>query len=132
MKKLIILLLLLVSTNVFAVDWFEVGEDEDGTSNYVDQQSIQRAGNKVKVWVLYDFKSGQLIGSSKISYLSLLAKVEYDCFEYTQRKLDAYLYSGNMGNGDIILSETNITKPTRPVLPKSASASQLEISCSTK
>jgi hypothetical protein len=129
MKKILMMLLLLVSTNVFAVDWVKTGENDNFT-HYVDPQSIRRAGNKVKVWELWDYKSGQLLVDKR--YLSLLAKFEFDCFEDTSRTLDAYNYSGKMGTGDIVLSRPNLTKPAESVLPGSTGETELKAVCAVK
>jgi TolB-like protein len=94
MNKILMMLMLLVSTNVLAVDWVKVGTRQN--THYVDSQSIRRDGNKVRAWTLADYKSG--------TFLSILEKAEFDCFEDTMRVLDAYAYSGNMGTGDIVHS----------------------------
>ena len=114
MKKILMTLLLLVSTNVLAVDWVKAGGvTEDGSfTNYVDPQSIRRNGNKVKLWSLNDFKSGKVLSNNK-TYLSTVARQEFDCFEDTVRIIDAYFYSGKMGKGDIVLSNPNIPLPER-------------------
>ena len=55
------MLMLLVSTNVLAVDWVKVSEAVD-FNDYVDSQSIRRDGNKVRAWTLSDYKSGKVLG----------------------------------------------------------------------
>jgi hypothetical protein len=58
MKKILVLLLLMVSTNVMA-EWTEVSSSNDvaGLTVYVDTGTIKRKGNKVKMWSLDDFKT---------------------------------------------------------------------------
>ena len=53
MKKTLILLLLMGSTNVFA-EWTKV-DWTDEYINYVDLDSIQINGSKVKMWFLIDY-----------------------------------------------------------------------------
>ncbi len=125
------MLLLLVSTNVFAVDWVKIGENDNFT-HYVDPQSIRRDGNKVRAWVLFDYKSVQVLADNKTRYLSFLAKEEYDCFEDTSRFIDIYYYSGKMGGGNIVLPIPNITTPAESVIPGSNGATELKVVCATK
>jgi hypothetical protein len=132
MKKILMMLLLLVSTNVFAVDWVAVAGGNNDSTHYVDSQSIRRDGNKVKAWTLYDFKSGEVLGDNKTRYLSSLARLEFDCFEGTLREIDAYSYSGNMMKGDIVLSEPNLTMLPTSALPGSVGAIDLKLVCATK
>jgi hypothetical protein len=133
MKKILIMLLLLVSTNVFAVDWVKVVTAQNGDiTSHVDSQSIRRDGNKVRVWVLFDYKSVQVLADNKTRYLSLLAKEEYDCFEDTSRTLDEHWYSEKMGTGNIVLSLPNLTTPAQSVLPGSVFATILKAVCATK
>lgn len=126
-------LLLLVSTNVLAVDWVKAGGvTEDGSfTNYVDPQSIRRNGNKVKLWSLNDFKSGKVLSNNK-TYLSTVARQEFDCFEDTVRIIDAYFYSGKMGKGDIVLSNPNRTDLAESAPPGSIFEAALKIACATK
>ena len=58
MKKLIPMLLLVgVSTNVFA-EWTWVGTNSNGgITAYVDFATIHKKGNKVKVWDIFDYKT---------------------------------------------------------------------------
>jgi hypothetical protein len=130
MKKILMMLMLLVSTNVFAVDWVVAGGNDIFT-HYVDPQSIKRDGNKVKAWVLYDFKSSQVGVGNKTS-MSAVDRDEYDCFEDTVRSMDIYEYSGKMGTGDIVLSIPNLTQPAKSVIPGSTAATQLKLVCATK
>ncbi len=126
------MLLLLVSTNVFATDWVKAGENDNFT-HYVDPQSIRRDGNKVRVWVLQDFKSGQVLDDNKTRFFSMVERDEFDCFEDTYRAIDIYYYSGKMGaGGDAVLSIPNITKPAISVIPRSAGNTQLKAVCATK
>ena len=49
MKKVLVLLLLMVSTSVFA-EWTKIGDSDDGDMNaYVDFVTIKSKGNKVEL-----------------------------------------------------------------------------------
>ena len=106
MKKILILLLLMVSTSVFA-EWTEVGQSADGMTAYVDFGTIKRKSHKVKMWDLYDFKTVQK-GAGGERYLSAISRNEYDCEEETRRMLDFHWYAENMKKGNIVYSEKNI------------------------
>ena len=125
------MLMLLVSTNVLAVDWVKTGGTDDFT-HYVDPQSIRRDGNKVRAWMLMDYKSGQVLSDNKTRYLSEVNRMEFDCFEDTSRKIDVYLYSEKMGKGDIVISVPNLTNPAASLPPGSVGATELKAVCATK
>jgi hypothetical protein len=134
MNKILMMLSLLVSTNVLAVDWVKADE---GTfagfrfTGYIDQQSIRRDGNKARLSTLHDLKSGKVLSNNK-TYLSTVARSEYDCFENTVRAMDVNFYSGKMGTGDIVLSAPNRTDQTISVPQGSIFATELKIACATK
>ena len=106
MKKILTLLLLIVSTSVFA-EWTKVtvSSDRDMTV-YVDYETIKKKSNKVKVLDLLDFKT--VHKNKSYRYKSQLSLNEYDCEEKTRRILNFYWYSENMKKGDIVYSEKNI------------------------
>jgi hypothetical protein len=128
MKKIVMMLLLLVSTNVFATDWVKAGENDKFT-NYVDSQSIRRDGNKVRAWTLDDYKSGQVLADNKTRYLSTVARQEFDCFEDTVRTFDRHGYSEKMGTGDIVISSQNLTEPAVSLPPGSMGATVFKAVC---
>ena len=128
MNKLTLLLLLMVSTNVFA-EWTEVGSNDEMTA-YVDFGTIKKKDHKVKIWILFDFKTVQKAISYR--YLSQMERDEYDCDEETSRMLDLYWYSGNMKQGDIVYSETNMKDGTLSLPPGSTGERLLKIACGKK
>ena len=102
MKKILTLLLLIVSTSVFA-EWTKVtvSSDRDMTV-YVDYETIKKKSNKVKVLDLLDFKT--VHKNKSYRYKSQLSLNEYDCEEETRRMLDFHWYSENMKKGNIVYS----------------------------
>ena len=128
MKKIVVLLLLMVSTNVFA-EWTVVGS-ASGKTVYADFGTIKRKGNKVKMWTLYDFNTVRQVENSR--YLSQMERDEYDCEEETSRLLDFLWYSGNMRQGEIVLSSKNIKNEEMSVTPGSIDEILLKIACSKK
>ena len=130
MKKVLVLLLLMVSTNIFA-EWTRVGEGEDGyTTIYFDIQSIRKKGNKVKMWILYDFRVVQKSKSENVKYSSQINNSEYDCDEITRRILDFNWYSGNMGRGEVVFSSPNRKDEPRSIIPSSIDDGFFKIACS--
>ena len=130
MKKILVLLLLMVSTNVFA-EWTEVNGNKDaGVTFYVDYGTIKNKNNKVKIWTLSDYKRVKQVEDSR--YLSQVTRVEYNCEEETSRMLDVYWYSGNMRNGEIVWSSTNIKDEAVSIIPESIDEGTFNIACGKK
>ena len=129
MKKILILLLLMVSTSVFA-EWTVLGSGAYGTTFYADFGTIKRIGNKVKIWSLLDFKTVQKVENYK--FLSQMVRSEYDCEEETMRILDVYLYSGNMRGSGIVFSDANIKKEAWSVTPDTIDEGLFKIACDKK
>ena len=130
MRKLTLLWLLLVSTNVLA-EWtlLESASSEDGFDVYVDTQSIRRDGNKVKMWNMYDYKK---IKVDVKSYLASVSHVEYDCKEETLRLIDLFWSTGNMGQGKPVFSNTNIKNDPISIMPETIHESLFNIACINK
>ena len=117
MKKLTLLLLLMISTNVMA-EWTKVTKSKSKSTVYVDYETIKRKERKVKMWVLFDYKTVQGDVENE-RYLSDLSHSEYDCEEDTIQLLDLHNYSGNMRGGEIVSSQTNLKDETetRSIVP---------------
>ncbi len=133
MKKMLILLLLMVSTNVFA-EWTRYGDSADGDATvYIDVETIKRKGHKVKMWRLMDFKTVQIFkGDNNTRYLSSITYNEYDCEEQTTRMLDFYQYSGKMRQGEIVYSAPNIKNEAESILPGSIAEGLFKLVCGKK
>jgi len=130
MKILSLILLLLVSTNVFA-EWTRVADTFDGDiTAYIDYGTIKKKNNKVKIWTLYDFKTVQQV--EKVRYLSEANRKEYDCREETLRVLDIYWHSKNMRTGEVIFSGTNFKHEAVSIVPGSVEETLFNIACGKK
>jgi len=108
----VILMLLLASINSYAAThdethytshravWTEVGINEDGAVVYANPISIRKSGNRVKMWILHDYKSVRnTLGLMNLSSRSLN---EYDCKEKQATMHFLYVHSGNMGRGEAV------------------------------
>ncbi len=132
MKKTIIsMLLLIVSSSVFA-EWTLVASAaaKDGSSvGYADLSTIRRSGTKAKMWSLRDYKIIQTAGS--VSLLSSERQDEYDCTEDQSRFLAFNLYSGHMGGGSVV--DTNsIASEWIPVPPGSVIYYLWKVACEVR
>lgn len=104
MKKLLLTLMLaLVSTGAVA-EWIGVSENDDFTG-YADIATISKAGNKVKMWGLVDYRAAQV--SPDGQFLSSKSQAEYDCKEKQRRVLAFSWFSGNMEDGEVIHSNSD-------------------------
>ena len=130
MMKILMLMLLMVSMNVSA-EWTNVGGNVDDTRTvYVDFETLRKKDNNTKIWVLMDFKTVNQI--KNVKFLTMINRFEYNCNEETVRQLDFYLYSGNMGSGEIVFSQTNIKNEPQSMLPNSMNENVFKITCGKK
>ena len=130
MKKVLVLLLLMVSTSVFA-EWTRVADTSDGDMTaYIDYGTIKKKNNKVQIWTLYDYKTVQQV--EKVRYLSQASRMEYDCGEETLRMLDMYWHSENMRTGEVIFSGTNFKYEAVSIVPGSVDETLFNIACGKK
>jgi len=133
MKKIVVLLLLMVSTNVMA-EWTNIGDSDSGEATvYVDIGAIKKKGHKVKMLKLLDYKAVQKLGND--TYLSQITHSEYDCEEETSRMLDVFMYSENMRQGKIVNSLSNIKNDgisISSIIPGTIQEALFKIACSKK
>jgi len=110
-------------------DWVDIGKNESGNF-YIDTPSIQKSGDKVKMWYLVDFNTPQEDKSTK-PFLSTKDQSEYDCKEERSRTIYYNNYSGKMGRGKILFTLKDPLK-WRPVAPGSIAEVLLKIACGKK
>ena len=128
MIKLLLFLLLMVSTNVFA-EWTEVGSNDE-MNVYNDFSSIKKQVNKTKMWSMFDFNTVKTIEND--SFLSQVFHYEYDCINETIKQLDFIWYSGNMKSGDVVYSQRNMNIEPISVTPESINEHLFKIACDKK
>jgi hypothetical protein len=130
MRKLILMMLMTVVSNSAMAEWVMVGGSEDGMFAYADPATIRNIGNKVKMWIIYDYKTAQAdpFGGGK-PYRSTKIQHEYDCEGEQIRVLAASLHTGNMGKGDMIYSEVNPSSPWQPIFLGSMSEARWKVAC---
>ncbi len=124
----LITLLVLSSAPAYA-EWVKVGENDDGKTLYVDPDTIRRKGDLVKMWHLHDYKTIETYRGN--SFMSNKSQWEYDCAEEQIRALAEYEYSGPMGNGELVRSDSN-PRNWAPVIPGSMGQIQWTFACGKK
>lgn len=127
MIKLLALTMTLISTSAMA-EWTKVGESSlnGGYTAYADVASIQKAGDRVKMWALFDYQTVQK--TSGVEYLSERIRREYDCNQKQMRKLAYKFFSWNMEGGDLIRSYNQPQKWV-PIQPDSVDEAEWKVAC---
>ncbi|WP_090630868.1 surface-adhesin E family protein [Nitrosomonas marina] len=128
MKKiLIILMLALIASPVWA-EWTQIAESNDKGAFvvYADLTSAQRAGGRVKMWVLYDYESEQR--ASGTNFLSKKIRRDYNCREAGIRTLAFSLFSWNMEKGELLRSY-NQPQQWKRVQPDSMKEVEWTVAC---
>ena len=128
MKQLLLFTLLVLSHEPAYAEWVKVrGGDEVGKTVYVDPASIRRNSNLVKMWQFYDYKTVQTVGG--IRFLSAKEQWEFDCAEERGRVLALKEFSGNMGSGTMVVTNSQVGKWI-PVMPGSIGQTVWKVACS--
>ena len=109
MTRLILMTLLVLSSGpAYAERVLVNGNDETGMTVYVDPDTIRHKEDLVKMWHLFDFETIQTIAGD--SFLSSKSQHEYDCAEELDRLVAFTRFSGNMGSGMVVFSNSDEQK----------------------
>lgn len=82
--------------------WEPWSSSKDGDW-YLLKDSVEYSKGTSTVWMLFNFKSQQVSGEG-IPYRSIRVQYEYDCSEFSERRLWVKGYSDQMGTGlEVIL-----------------------------
>jgi len=98
--------LLVLNVGPAYAEWAAVvsSESAGGYTVYVDPDTIRHEADGVEMWELYDYKTrGTKEG---FSFLSFKKRNEYGCEEERLRTLAVTHYSGNMGSGMVVSSNS--------------------------
>ena len=127
MKRLLLFTLLVLSCEPAYAEWVKVGDgDEAGKTVYVDPTTIRRDSNLVKMWQFYDYKTVQTVGG--VRFLSAKEQWEFDCAEERSRVLALKQFSGNMGSGTVVDTNSQVGKWI-PVIPGSIGRTVWTVAC---
>lgn len=128
MRKLILLMLLAMVSSGAAAEWVRVGKSAgDGFDYYADPATIRRSGNYVKMWVVYDYQTPQVVSGQQ--FLSTKLQFEYDCRDMRSRMLYATTHSGNMANLDVVATVNNPTVDWGPISPATLGEQLWKFAC---
>ena len=130
MKRLLLIMLLFLSCSPVFAEWVAVGgKVEGGMRAYADPATMRREGNLVKMEVLFDFETIQT--KAGVSYLSAKAQMEYDCAEQRFGGYAVMYFSGNMGSGNLVDRSSGKGK-WLPVSPGSLDQALWKFACGKK
>ena len=125
----LITVLLLVSGPAYA-EWVKVSDrDEAGKTVYVDPATIRRNSNLVKMWQFYDYKTVQTLGGNR--FLTVEEQWEFDCVEERNRVVARKEFSGNMGRGTMVFTNSQVGKWI-PVSQDGIDRTVWEVACDKK
>ena len=103
MRRLIVIMILVLSGGPAYAEWIEVSANKmAGVITYADPDTIHRKDNLVKMWSLFDLRTTQTERAD--SYLSIKAQQAYDCSQDRSRALAYTKFAGNMGHGTEVYS----------------------------
>ena len=103
MRKVILVMLLTFVSASASAAWVKVSVSDAGDT-YVEPATIRRAGDKVTMSELMDYK---IVVDPNLSYKSAKRQYEFDCKEKRVRTLSTSAYSGRMGQGALVNSADN-------------------------
>ena len=114
-------------------EWVDVGgKVEKGLTVYtvyVDTDSIRRNGDTATLWALFDYMTIQSIVGGP--WLSSKTRREYDCVEERVRLVGYMTFTGNMGSGEAVYSNSS-QGAWEPIEPNSIDRKLWEVACSGK
>ena len=126
MKRFVFALCWLLLCVPAAAEWTRL-DDSDTAAGYVDLATVRKQGNTVQMSSLLDFKSVQRKDGRP--YLSLTVEFEINCEEQRSRILAVAAYSGNMGEGEVVLEEPFADRPWESVRPQTRLDVLWQIAC---
>jgi hypothetical protein len=130
MTRLLLIILLFLSSAPAYAEWVKVSDsDEAGKTVYVDPATIRRNSNLVTMWQFYDYKTVQTVGG--IRFLTAKEQWEFDCAEERSRVLALKEFSGNMGSGTVVYTNSQVGK-WQSVAPSSIGQLLWKFACGKK
>ena len=105
-RSILFLMLAILSAGATAA-WTRIG-GTDRFDSYADRATIVKNGNLVKMWELRDYKVPNNAGGKP--HLSSKLLFEFDCKDMRRRLISFDDYSGNMGNGKVVITSADLGK----------------------
>lgn len=127
-NAILMAILAMISTSAIG-EWIKVDRNKNaGITRYVDITTFHKMGNNVKMLDLIDYITVREAMEDK--FLSIKVLQEYDCNEVKKRILAFNTYSGNMGYGGVLYTNSKPNKWEIISSPRSVSLTLWEIACS--
>jgi len=82
-------------------------QDEDAIV-YADATTIHKTGNRIKAWLLYDYKTAKEINGKQ--FMSMKTHSEHDCKKEQVRLLYNTYHSKDMGRGEIVFTDPHTSR----------------------
>jgi hypothetical protein len=121
-----LLLLLWMNSGPAYAGWVSLGDTDSGTRVYVDRSTLLSKGDRVTMWVLYDFRSMRTVAGK--SYLSSKTQGEYDCAQRRHRTLVDMGFSSIMGLGAVVYNESS-QRDWASIIPQSLGQKLWKFAC---
>lgn len=102
MARFLLLLTLLCGAPAVFADWIKMGGN-DSVDAYMDLKLLEKKGNYVMSWRLYDYRSPQKTPSGKTFRSAATMDVTH-CADRTDAMTSFIQYEQPMGKGDIVAS----------------------------
>jgi hypothetical protein len=126
----LLITLLVLSSSPACAEWVKVSNsDEAGKTVYVDPATIRRNSNLVTMWQFYDYETVQTVGG--IRFLTAKEQWEFDCAEERSRVLALKEFSGNMGSGTVVYTNSQVGNWVS-VMPGSMGQAVWKVACGKK
>ena len=123
------MLCMIASTSAMA-EWTLIDINESHNT-YVDYSTIRKAGKKVKLWKLEDYKTVRQF-DEKMKFLSAISQSEYDCKAETAKTIAFTWFAGNMLAGEQVYTSNNPQGDNSPIQPGSVGEVVWKIACGKK
>lgn len=108
-------------------EWLALGRTENFRA-YLDQKSLEKDGDLVRVFQLMDFVTAQWADERTVVG-SIRSQVEYDCRQPRSRTLTLEAYSEQMGDGRLVANERVPNPEWEGVKPGSMSEKIRQLVC---
>ncbi|HKY72192.1 MAG TPA: surface-adhesin E family protein [Nitrospira sp.] len=126
-------LIALLGVGQVRAEWVDIGgKVQDGLTIYrvyIDPDHIHHNGDIVTLWALFDYKSIQSIVGGP--WLSSKAQRQFDCAEHRIRLLGYMTFTGNMGSGEPVFSNSQESE-WEPIASDSIDSKLWDVACSKK
>ena len=117
LSSAILILFLVTISNHAIAEWINISTNGNGSTIYADPTTIQKLGNRTKMWVLFDYRKAIIKSGDKI--MSIKKHEEYDCNKSQTRLLYLSKHSGRFTEGKVIYVNDIPNNEWVPVIPGS-------------